>query len=351
MLFLVAGILIFIYIYKDLKFSKIQNAVSTLHYEWIVLSGVFGLLSHFIRALRWNLLIEPLSHRPRVYNTYLSVLVLYLFNILIPRGGEVARCSVITRYEKIPFTKLLGTVVSERLADLVTFLLIVGVLLAWDMSYFRRLINNNQHLSWDIGAVGTGGLIAVGIMAIVIVALVVIFKRSSSGSKFRSVVFKLLGQFREGVQTIRGSRNKWLFILYTFLIIFLWLMMLYVVFFAYEPTSHLTFSTAVITFAISSFAFLLPIQAGLGAWHFIVIQCLFLFGVDMDHGAVFALVAHTFTNLVFLAAGTLAFMLLPVVNQRRVKKLSFKEMAAREEETPQTPWPAEESDHSNKTID
>src|SRR6056297_2876537 len=125
LLFLVVGILIFIYIYKDLQFTKIEDALNNLDYKWIVLSGIFGLLSHFIRALRWNLLIEPLSHKPGLTNTYLAVLVLYLFNILIPRGGEVARCTVISRYEKISFSSLFGTVVSERLADLMTFFLIV----------------------------------------------------------------------------------------------------------------------------------------------------------------------------------------------------------------------------------
>ncbi|MBS3807560.1 MAG: flippase-like domain-containing protein [Bacteroidales bacterium] len=326
LLFLVVGILIFIYIYKDLQFKKIEDALNTLDYKWIVLSGIFGLLSHFIRALRWNLLIEPLSHKPGLINTYLAVLVLYLFNILIPRGGEVARCTVISRYEKISFTKLFGTVVSERLADLVTFFLIVFVLLLWDVSYFRELLHNNPNLASGLEEFSKNGVFfLVAAVALVIIG-VVVFRRSPSRNKYRNVVGKVFSQFREGLQTIRNSSNKSLFVIYTLLIIILWLMMLYVVFFAYEPTSHLSFRVAVITFALSSFAFLLPIQAGLGAWHFIVIQSLLLFGIDVDHGSVFALVAHTFTNLIFLAAGTLAFMLLPVVNNRRAKRLKFSDV-------------------------
>lgn len=327
LLFLVVGILIFIYIYKDLQFSKIEEALKTLDYKWIVLSGVFGLLSHFIRALRWNLLIEPLSHKPGLINTYLAVLVLYLFNILIPRGGEVARCTVISRYEKISFTKLFGTVVSERLADLVTFFLIVFVLLLWDVSYFRQLLQNNPNLASGLEEFSRSGVVLLLTAVALVIIGVVVFRRSSSDNKYRNVVAKIFSHFREGLQTIRNSNNKSLFAIYTLLIIVLWLMMLYVVFFAYEPTSHLSFRVAVITFALSSFAFLLPIQAGLGAWHFIVIQSLLLFGIDVDHGSVFALVAHTFTNLIFLAAGTLAFMLLPVVNNRRAKRLRFKDIS------------------------
>src|SRR6056297_2114603 len=107
-IFLIVGVAIFIYVYKDLGLEKIKHALHSLKYEWIILSGIFGLASHFIRALRWQLLIDPLAHKPRTVNTFLAVLVLYLFNILIPRGGEIARCSVLNRYEKIPFTKLLG---------------------------------------------------------------------------------------------------------------------------------------------------------------------------------------------------------------------------------------------------
>jgi hypothetical protein len=107
--------------------------------------------------------------------------------------------------------------------------------------------------------------------------------------------------------------------------------MLYVVFFAYEPTSHLSFWMAVITFAISSFAFILPIQAGIGAWHFLVIQSLFLFGIDKDTGAVFALISHTFTNLIFLAVGTLAFILLPIINNKEEESISFKDITHKKE--------------------
>jgi uncharacterized protein (TIRG00374 family) len=163
-LFLVVGVLIFISIYRNLEFSEIRHALTLLKYEWIILSGILGLASHYIRALRWNLLIEPLSHKPSVTNTYLAVLVLYLFNILIPRGGEFARCTVISRYEKIPFTRLLGTVVSERLSDLMTFFLIVVVLLAVDLSYFVQLTENSPRLAGALDTVQrTGPWVLMGI--------------------------------------------------------------------------------------------------------------------------------------------------------------------------------------------
>jgi len=335
LLFLVVGVLIFIAIYRNLEFSEIRHALASLKYEWIVLSGILGLASHYIRALRWNLLIEPLSHKPGITNTYLAVLVLYLFNILVPRGGEFVRCTVINRYEKIPFTRLLGTVVSERLSDLMTFILIVAVLFFVDLSYFVRLMENSPRLAGVLDTIQeTGPYIIAGIIFLPGI-LFLLFRRGDKRKMEPNLVVRLFHQFRDGMRTImqiKGHSKRGLFVLYTLLIIFLWLMMLYVVFFAYEPTSGLTFRAAIVTFTISSFAFILPIQAGFGAWHFIVIQCLLLFGVGVDQASVFALVAHTFTNLIFLVAGTIAFVLLPVINNRRAGDLKFRDVVPVREE-------------------
>ena len=328
-IFLVIGIGIFIYIYKDLQMDKIKEALGSLKYEWIVLSGIFGLSSHFIRTLRWQQLIEPLAHKPRTLNTYLAVLVLYLFNILIPRGGEIARCSVLTRYEKISFTKLLGTVVTERLSDLITFLLILLALIFWDAPVLDQFVKNNPRLFQGFRDVFSSQYFYISLLVIGAGVYFLFFSRKRAQSKLIDRILKIKEQFREGISTIYKTNNKLLYILYTLMIIFLWLLMLYVVFFAYEPTADLSFKVAVITFAISSFAFILPIQAGIGAWHFLVIQCLFLFGIDKDAGAVFALIAHTFTNLIFLAVGTLAFILLPIINSKE-ESVKFKDITQSE---------------------
>jgi len=94
--------------------SSLQNDVT---YFWILLSAMCGLLSHISRAMRWNYLIEPLGKKPGTLNTFLSVMVGYIMNLVLPRMGEVARCGVLSRYEKISFARLIGTVVTERIID------------------------------------------------------------------------------------------------------------------------------------------------------------------------------------------------------------------------------------------
>jgi hypothetical protein len=131
---------------------------------------------------------------------------------------------------------------------------------------------------------------------------------------------KLKSDFVHGIMVIKQMKEKPRFIIYTLLIFFFWIMMLFAVFFAYPPTNKLSFNVAVLTFAFGNLAYLLPIQAGMGAWHFIVINCLFFFGIDKESGMMFALIAHTFTNLIFLVFGPIAMALLPFVNNSASKK-------------------------------
>ncbi len=128
-IFLGAGIFVFWWVYKDEPLDKYKGAFQHLNYFWILLSIFFSVLSQISRAMRWNMLIRPLGYNPKLYNSFLSVLMLYFVNLLLPRAGEVFRCTILSRYEKIPFAKLAGTVFVERLADLITLMLLAVVII------------------------------------------------------------------------------------------------------------------------------------------------------------------------------------------------------------------------------
>lgn len=147
--------------------------------------------------------------------------------------------------------------------------------------------------------------------------------------RFRSKLEKIKNDTAEGFRSLSGVKNKTLFFVLSLLIYALWLLMLYVLFFAYPPVEHLSFKAAAFTFGLATLAFLLPIQSGIGAWHFVVIQCLLLFGIDTETGKAFSLVAHAATNLVYIPLGLITFVLLFLVNRSKkapVLKLSDKEI-------------------------
>ena len=137
--FFTLGAFIFWLIYKDQDIERIKSVLKNdVKYFWIVISLLIGLLSHISRTMRWGLMIEPIGHKPRVINTFLAVMVGYLMNMVFPRMGEISRCGVLSRYEKISFTKLIGTVVAERVVDMISLLILLGIVF---FSQFGKMLN------------------------------------------------------------------------------------------------------------------------------------------------------------------------------------------------------------------
>jgi len=138
-LFFLIGVSVFWLVYRNFNFNELLNALKNIRFRWIIVSITFGLLSHFIRAIRWKMLIEPMGYKPGLSNLFLSVIVLYFTNLIIPRGGEITRCTVISKYEQVPFVKLAGTVLVERITDLLAFALILLILVLWQVNFFRTV--------------------------------------------------------------------------------------------------------------------------------------------------------------------------------------------------------------------
>jgi hypothetical protein len=166
--------------------------------------------------------------------------------------------------------------------------------------------------------------ISIGIAILLIIIGIVIIKRYKLISKFNGKIKKIGKEIKEGFWSLYHIKNKPLFFAQSILIYVLWLLMLYVLLFALPATANLGFEAAIFTFGLATMAFLLPIQAGMGAWHFLVIQSLLLFSIDVETGRAFALMAHTATNLIWLPIGAIAFALLPIINNSKDTKSASK---------------------------
>jgi len=309
----IVGVCLFWLVYRDLDFQAIKEALGELKYSWILLSVILGLASSLMRALRWKMLIESMGYKPRSLNMFISIQILYFINLVIPRGGELARCGVISKYENVPFTKLLGTVFIERLADLIAFVIIFIVVFFLQFPLISKIFTNLDLTTRNLGA----KFIILGLAAVLLVLLLWLIRKTGLFSQFRGKIRKAREELSEGFRTIIHIEKKWTFVILTLLIFLMWLLMLYVVFLAYPPTRHLPFSAALFTDTVGTFAFLLPIQAGIGVWHFFVMESLNLFGLAKDYGKIFALIAHTFTNLIFLIFGAIGFIVIPFFNNNQ----------------------------------
>ncbi len=218
-IFLGAGILVFWWVYKDEPLDKYKGAFQHLNYFWILVSIFFSVLSQISRAMRWNMLIRPLGYKPKLYNSYLCVLILYFVNLLLPRAGEVFRCTILSKYEKIPFAKLAGTVFVERLADLITLMLLAVVIIISQLRVFATFFNTHPDIRDNaLHIFSLRNLLFALIAVLVIVSAFVLFNhyynrnKHDRGNLFVKKIRLIRQNFLEGIKSIAKLENKWIFI-------------------------------------------------------------------------------------------------------------------------------------------
>jgi uncharacterized protein (TIRG00374 family) len=285
--------------------QKLWENISNANHFWVGLSLVLGLASHLLRVYRWKFLLEPMGYRPSFPNRVMAVLVGYVANLGIPRSGEVLRAATLTTYEKIPFEKGFGTIISERIADMCMLLLVVGIAL---------FIQTDDLLTWfttnEVNPfLSIAALLVLTVLGILFIRLL---RRSQNNIlvKIREFAVGIL----EGMKSILKMKRKKEFIGYTFLIWILYVAMFYIVIFAIPETSELPFGAVMVAFVVGSFAITLT-NGGLGVYPVAMGAILLLFGVDQQSGEAFGWIVWGSQTLLNLVVGGLSFLLLPVYNR------------------------------------
>ena len=313
-LFLLIGIALFWWVFRDTDLDHLLQEFRKVNWSWIFISLALNLMSLAIRAFRWKSLFLPMKYNPRTFNLFLANVVMAFTNQVIPRGGEIARLGVINKTDRVPFAKLFGTALVERLTDLVILFMIFTALVIWKFDLFGAILQLPEVglENMDLPKV----LVITGITVISILALPAAVRKFNLLAKFRARIRIFKNDVKEGFRSLLHVRNKLLYFSLSVTIYVTSFLMFYFLFFALPATSELSFSAAVFTFGVATFAFLLPIQAGIGAWHFLVIQCLLLFGIDSETGKAFSLIAHAATNLVNIPLGAIALGILAFKRSR-----------------------------------
>lgn len=291
--------------------ESVKTSFKTANYWWVLLSLTLGVLSHFSRAYRWKFMLEPLGYKPRFLNSAMAVIVAYLVNLGIPRAGELSRAAVLAEYEDVPFEKGFGTIVAERVADLVMYALFI--LLAFFAQY--DLIKNELTKKLPENPLYTA--IALLVVAIGIFVFLRWLKKSEKESvlKLRTFISGLI----VGVKSIFTMKKKWAFIFHTFFIWAMYILMLYVAKFAIPETADITINAVLISFVIGTFSYAAT-NGGIGAYPIAIQTALLLYGVSANAGLSFGWIMWTSQTLMVLFFGGLSFLLLPIYNKS--KKIS-----------------------------
>ena len=311
------GLIVFWLIIKSLDFDQVISTLKKDVNYWIIaLSLPFGLMGQIMRAFRWDLLIRPLGYRPKKTNLIYAVLGNYGVNLAFPRLGEVWRCTMTNRYEKIPFTKLVGTMIIDRISDTVIVALIVIAAFIMNVRYFNSFFAKYPQTYADLYAIFSSVWFYIGIAVMIIVIWFSLwkFKENTVIKKIKEFLFSIW----EGIRTIGRMKDNWLFIFYTLLIWLSYFLYFYICFFAFPFTENLGWNRGLIAFGMGSLAMGVPVQGGVGAWQFMIMAALMGFGIGKDDAGAFAFCVWTIQSLLFTSIyGLFGVMALPIANRKK----------------------------------
>ena len=286
----------------------IIKSFKSANYWWILLSLILGILSHFSRAYRWRFLLAPLGYKPRFANTFMTVLMSYLVNLAMPRAGDIARGTAISKYEKIPFEKAIGTIIAERIADVILLFFIIGIAFISQAELIKSYLFKDGISSTLIGI-----LILVVLMLLAFLGYTLV-QRAKSG--FLLKVKKFVNGLFEGAISIFKMKNKWAFIFHTIFIWLMYVLMFYVVTFALPETTNLPFEAIIVGFVVGGLSMALT-NGGLGTYPVFVASALILYNVEDNPARAFGWIMWSAQTLMVIVFGGLSFILLPIYNRNK----------------------------------
>lgn len=317
---LAVAALLFWYLYKDVDFNEMMERFRNANLIWIYLSIALAMFSHLLRAWRWNMLLEPMGYQLKTSRTFLAVMVGYLANFVVPRMGEVSRCGVLKNTDNVSVSRGFGSVVTERIFDMICLLAVIAITLAFE---FRRLNDFFLDLFLD-KATGLEEnfftLMVVGI-TFLIGAIVIFFllKRNQAflrKNKYYNKLTSFLRQLVEGITSVKKLKNPGLFWIATIGIWVCYYFMTYVMFFSMELTSNLGISAGFILLVLGGIGMAAPVQGGIGAFHYLVSAGLLLYGVPEKEGIIFAFILHTTNSIAIIGVGSISLFISMIIPKR-----------------------------------
>jgi len=320
--FLGIGVLLFWLAIRPINLNQLWADIREAEYGWLFFALFFAFLSHIVRALRWNLLINSLGYKTRLWSTFFSVMIGYLANTAVPRMGEIVRCGTLSKKEKIPFNALFGTVISERFFDLI----ILALIIFFTMIFQLKLVGSFLHKIFDPII---QSLFSNVVNIIVFAAAILIFfggliwgiwllRYKIKAFPFYENIRSFLNGLWEGIKTIAKLRQKGLFLVYTFIIWLFYAVMTYLPFKMLAESSHLTFVDGLTLMALASLGIVAPVPGGIGTYHYLVKVILTeIYSVQDVAAMSYATIVHAGQTMFNVIVGALSYVLIGIFARKQ----------------------------------
>lgn len=301
--------------------TEILQSFREANYLWLVIAILLGVLSHYERSVRWRMLIEPLGYKPRAGNTFFAVMIGYIANLALPRLGEVSRCTVLTRYENVPFNKGFGTVITERAIDMIIFLLLFILNIALQYNRLSSYINTKifeplqekMSLSFSLG---NTLLILLVISVALIAGLYFLLRKRLLKYKLFQKIKHIVDGFLLGLKSLMLIKKPWLFVFHSLGIWALYLLMAYLVFFCMPESSHLGIDAGLAALVFGSIGIMI-VQGGIGIYPAIIAETLVLYGVESTKGYALGWLIWSSQTITIILLGVISLIILPIINKKK----------------------------------
>ena len=294
--------------FTEEQFSEIKKTFLTANYFYILLSVFLGFLSDISRVVRWELMLRPMGYKTSLLHRTMAVFMGYLVNVTIPRSGEVSRALLVSKYDGVPFEKSFGTIISERVIDLLLLFLFTATAFVLQFEVISNFILSKipfEKLLWM--------LLIGGVSFAIFLYLIYTSER-----RFFIKVKGFFNGIKEGVLSVLKIRHRWLFLAHTLFIWAMYFLMFYIPFFALPETANTSLPNVLTAFVVGSFAMTFT-NAGFGSYPFFIAEVLFLFGVAIPIGTAFGWLIWTSQFAMTLLLGGLSFALLPWLKENSHK--------------------------------
>ncbi len=309
------------YALRNLDFARIGEELRAAKWQWVALSILVTLPGYFSRAWRWKMQLDAAGQRSGFWTTYHAMMVGYLANLVLPRAGEVVRCTVLTRTAGVPVKVSLGTVITERVIDLFTLLTLLGILLLLEFGHLQSFFYLQFNDSYDsiaanrvtlllaLVAVGTG----LGLMGWFVWRNLEKFRQNRHFQRAAGFLRGLL----DGLLSVRRVRSQSAFWFHS---VFIWSTYFFTavaLFPALQSTAGLGLNVALALLVIGGFGMAAPVQGGIGVFHLLVQGALMAYGLGKEQGMAYALISHTTQTVLVVLLGGFSFVASTVQTARR----------------------------------
>jgi uncharacterized protein (TIRG00374 family) len=302
---------LFLVLYSYYSFSPKQLIIIKKHFEnanyyYILITLFIAILGGASRAYRWKYSLEHMGYKTSFANNFMAVSIGYLMNMTLPRSGEISRALIIKKYNNVPFDKAFGSIVAERIVDLICLLFFIILAFFLQFEIVKAFI---------LDKIPFGKLLIIALFGLVSFVVFILIFIYSKWKIINTIKLKISG-LKEGLLSIVYMKKKWCYLLHTVFIWFSFITTFYIGIFVIPETSSISFGAVITAFVVGSIAIAFT-NSGFGSYPFLITKILLFYDISETAGSAFGWIIWTSQMLLVLLLGGLSFLLLPLFNRKK----------------------------------